>query len=320
MAKRKRLSPANPVFLSEPLARPTSAPPIADVAREVSAHAALEEMAQTLSTARAEGRLVIDLPLADIDLGYLVRDRLAADDEEMQALIDSLRVRGQQTPIEVAPLDGDRYGLISGWRRCRALSQLYGETQEARFATVQALVRQPDQSADAYLAMVEENEIRVGLSFYERAHIAAKTVETRVYSSPKDALQGLFSSASRAKRSKIKSFMTIVEALDGVLRFPHAIGERLGLRLAKALEEDAGFAARLKVALVKAEPVSAEAEQVVIVQALQPQSPPARPVSHTKQVAPGVIFTSGQNSVTLKGAALTEDFQNRLIKWLQSEL
>ena len=52
------------------------------------------------------------------------------------------------------------YGLISGWRRLTALQALHAETGEARFATVQALVRRPETAADAYVTMVEENEIR----------------------------------------------------------------------------------------------------------------------------------------------------------------
>ena len=45
---------------------------------------------------------------------------------------------------------------------------------------------------DAYVAMVEENEIRVGLSFYERARIAAKSVEAGVYPDDRAALRALF--------------------------------------------------------------------------------------------------------------------------------
>lgn len=324
MAKRKRLTPANPVFLSDdaPAPRPTHTAPIADVAGEASARAALQEVTETLTRAREEGRLVLALPLSQIDLGYLVRDRLPVDDEEMTALLDSLRARGQQTPIEVAPLGEGRYGLISGWRRCSALARLHAETGEDRFATVQALVRQPDQSSAAYLAMVEENEIRVGLSFYERARIVARTVENRVYSSQTDALRALFASASRAKRSKIKSFVSIVEALDGSLRFPQAIGERLGLQMAKALDEAPGLAGRLRRALKQAEPDTPEAEQAVISATLKPQKQSLTKTKSASEmaIAPGLVLKSGRGAVMLKGPALDADLQARLVAWLKSEL
>ena len=124
--------------------------------------------------------MVLSLPLADIQLDYLVRDRTLVDDAEMTALMDSLRARGQQTPVEVADLGGGRYGLISGWRRCQALARLAQETGEDRFGTVLALLRRPEDASDAYLAMVEENEIRVGLSYFERARIVAKAAENGV--------------------------------------------------------------------------------------------------------------------------------------------
>ncbi|MFD1810536.1 hypothetical protein ACFSHQ_27630 [Gemmobacter lanyuensis] len=124
--------------------------------------------------------------------------------------------------------------------------------------------------------MVEENEIRVGLSFYERARIALKAVEAGVFPDDRSALRSLFASASRAKRSKIGSFLTLVRALDGALRFPEAIGERLGLQLAQALEADPGLASRLQLAL-QAEIPDAMAEQTLLQRALTPARP--KPVS-----------------------------------------
>ncbi|MCP4212351.1 MAG: ParB N-terminal domain-containing protein, partial [Halieaceae bacterium] len=126
MAKRKRLTPANPVFLGSEASVPRQmhSAPIADVAGEASTRAALDEVSETLTRARSEGRLVIPVSLDQIDHDYLVRDRVAVDDEEMEVLINSLRARGQQAPIEVAPLEAGRFGLISGWRRCTALKRL----------------------------------------------------------------------------------------------------------------------------------------------------------------------------------------------------
>jgi len=95
-----------------------------------------------------------------------------ADTAEMEALKTSLSAHGQRTPIEVEDLgqepDGShRFGLISGWRRLTALKALYAETGEDRFGRVLALLRKPHDRADAYISMVEENEIRAGLSYYD---------------------------------------------------------------------------------------------------------------------------------------------------------
>ena len=266
---RKRLSPPQDTFLgAAPETKSLSGPfgplprtaPIAQIAADSATAAALREVAEELSAARAEGRLIQRLPLAAMEADYLVRDRIASDDAEMQALTASLRARGQQTPIEVVALPQGRYGLISGWRRLQALAALHAETGEARFATVEAVLRRPEAASDAYLAMVEENEIRVGLGHYERARIAARAAEEGVYPSLKEALRHLFQNVSRAKRSKIGSFVTVYRHLDGILHFPAAIPERLGLALAQALEADPALPARIADRL-KPPPRTAEEEQ-----------------------------------------------------------
>lgn len=278
MAKRRRLTPASPSFLgneARPEPRPAagsapSRPPIAQVAGETSAAAALGELSEIVTRARAEGRLIQPLALAEIDAAHLVRDRLETEEEDLQSLMASLRSRGQQTPVEVVDRGEDRtprYGLISGWRRLAALSRLLDE--DPKFGRVLALVRTPGTASDAYVAMVEENEIRVSLSFYERARIVVKALEQGVYDDARTALQTLFANVPRAKRSKIKSFMTVVEALDGTLLYPTAIGERLGLALARALEDNAALGESLRNSLATEPPPTPEAEQARLDQALQ---------------------------------------------------
>ncbi|MGR3436451.1 MAG: ParB/RepB/Spo0J family partition protein [Shimia sp.] len=363
MARRKRLGPiAGPAGAFGDTPRPISTAPIASVAGGAAAASAFEEVAGELSRARAEGRLIQAIPLVAIDRAYLVRDRVVVDEHDMDALRESLRARGQQTPIEVVPLPvvagrpqvtPYRFGLISGWRRMTALAQLHAETGEDRFATVQALVRDPGTAAEAYIAMVEENEIRVGLSYFERARVVLKSVEQKVFPDRKSALAGLFGSASKAKRSKIGSFVPVVDALDGALAFPGALGERLGLRLAKAIEEDPGFAARLRTILPGPD---AEVEQAVLEGALEapgapdavdgvgapggvsapdasrvaPQSPgagearPAAPrTSGTPQpprgeeVAPGLwVRADATGPLTLDGPAVTPELRQAFRDWV----
>jgi ParB family transcriptional regulator, chromosome partitioning protein len=337
MAKRKRLTPANPAYLGaapetkslSPLGPATLRAPIADVASEASATAALAQMSDELTNARSSGRMVATLDLAQIEIDYLVRDRVAADDEEMQTLIASFRDRGQQTPIEVADLGGGSYGLISGWRRCQALARLNREDGGDR--QVLALLRKPEEASDAYLAMVEENEIRVGLSYFERARIAAKAADMGVYDSDKAALLSLFRTASRAKRSKIRSFLPVVRQLDGVLRFPQALGERMGLQLSKRLEEDAAFGPRLQSLLQGAKAFDAQAEQAVITSALAPENESRRAKTKAEraketfyketEIRFGVTFRDygkGQR-VEILGENLTPELRHRLVYWLKSQ-
>ncbi|MCT4682897.1 MAG: ParB N-terminal domain-containing protein [Roseicyclus sp.] len=278
MAKRKRLTPPAPDRFDGPapevksMMRPA---PIAQVAGEASTVSALRELSDLVRSARDEGRLIETLALDAIEAGYLVRDRLLAPmDEDMQALVESLRARGQQTPIDVVDMGGGRYGLISGLRRLTALTRLFSETGDPRFGRIRARIVVPGDAAEAYRAMVEENEIRAGLSLYERARIVAKAVEAGVFPDSRDALLTLYAAASRAKRSKIKSALAVVEALDGALRFPTAHGERLLLDLSRALEGDAGLADRLR-GLLEATPADTpEAEQARLTEALRSVAAP----------------------------------------------
>lgn len=297
MAKRKRLTPANPAFLEPAPEAKSGFPmraPIADVAREASSTAAVEEMAQTLREAREGGRMVISVPLGDIALDYLVRDRVAVPDSEQAALVDSIARRGQQTPVELVDLGPDaapRYGLISGWRRVMALRSLASggagraDAPAGAFAQVLGLLRQPGDASQAYLAMIEENEIRLGLSYYERARIALKSVQQGAFSDVPQALAVLFENASKAKRSKIKSFVTVACTLDGVLRFPTALGERLGLQLAQALEADDTLTYRLLKRIEAGNPVDFEAEQALIRAELAQSKSPAKPADKSPDKA-----------------------------------
>ena len=251
--------------------------PIARVAAEAAGAAALQELTDSVARARETGRLVLDLGLDAIAPDHLTRDRLPAEDEEMGALKESIRRHGQRTPIEVTPLKGTLpYGLISGWRRLVALKALHAETGEARFATVQALLRRPETAADAYVAMVEENEIRVGLSHYERARVAALATARGIFPSEKAALLALFATASRPKRSRIRAFLEIYHALEGSLRFPAHLPERLGLQLVELVRQ--GGRDRIAAALAAADPASPEAElaalQALLAPALERQAGP----------------------------------------------
>src|SRR6056297_998205 len=315
MARRKRLDLPTEPFSAELETKSAFTPrarmPIADVAGDTAGRAALEEVAAEMTAAETEGRVVKKIPIADVEIQHLARDRMVIDGEEMEVLKTSMATRGQQTPIEVVRT-GATYGLISGMRRVAALKAL-GETH------VLALVRRPETAEAAYLAMVEENEIRANLSYYERANIAVMAVRQGVYPTPKRAVSGLFAHTSSAKRSKIAKFITIRESLGQVLTFPAAIPEKLGLALAAAIEADRTVASRISEALRKTPPKDAAAERRNIERALKaPKEPGTKAAPGAREIAPGVLLTAGRGKVALSGPAVDEGFVEALRAWAVS--
>lgn len=299
---------------------PTPVAPIAQQAGDAAGAAALAEMAETLRRARDTGRIVLDLPLDAIAPDHLARDRIPVEDEEMAALRASLRAHGQRAPVEVTPLAGALpYGLISGWRRLAALRTLHAETGEPRFATVQALIRRPQTAQDAYVAMVEENEIRVGLSHYERARVVARATARGVFDSEKRALLALFSTASRAKRSRIRAFLEIYHALDGVLRHPAHLPERLGLRLVEMVR--AGEAELIAQAIARDEPRTPEAELSTLAAVAAPEPAKTARAQPETRILPGVQLRErldGQTlTLRLRGAGVTAELRAEVLALLQ---
>lgn len=339
MAKRKRLSPAAG-FGGDPgteeqmgypfgvaPTREVQTPPVARIAGDAATRAALDELADTLRTAREGGRMIVELPLDAVEVDHLTRDRLHFDAEDMAALKASLRARGQQTPIEVVALAQGRYGLISGARRMAALADLRTETGEARFGQVLALIRPATDAPAAYLAMVEENEIRSPLSFYERARLAEEAARLGLYDSAGAAVKALFVHAPAAKRSKILNFVALHRGLGTALRFPEAIPEKLGLALAKLLETESGAGARLQAALQAAAPQDAAAERAVLETALAgsvakaPDSAPAAsadPVPEAVEIAPGLRLAARPGRALLTGKGVDAALLADLRAWLES--
>ena len=324
---RRRLSPL-PSSDDAPLTRLNPHAPIAAQAASASREGALEEIAAEMEDARSSGRMVLDLAPEIIDIDHLARDRVAVpDDEDLAALKTSIAEHGQRQPIEVTPKDAQgHHGLISGWRRLTALKALHEETGDARFATVRALVRQPRDAGAAYVAMVEENEVRLGLSYYERARVAALAVKRGVFPTEKAALLALYATASRPKRSRIRAFLTIVHALDGVLTFPTALGERLGLKLAEALDtpQRSTIAARLR----RANPATPEAEQALIAKLVAPEPPKTQPKVHETRFGKRLKIRANRKGTTMTvkltgtavDAGLEEALAETLAEWGRARL
>lgn len=102
---------------------------------------------------------------ADLVDSSFVPDRLEDDDEEFRALVEAIRLRGQDSPILVRPHPGapGRYQAVFGHRRLKAARELGRRVK----AVVKAL---PDR--EHVIAQGQENAARADLSFIERAHFA----------------------------------------------------------------------------------------------------------------------------------------------------
>lgn len=324
MARRKRLSPAAALTpeaeTRAPETKSTARPPIASVVADAAAQSGLGEVAAEYAAARADGRLVTLLPLDAIEVDHLVRDRMGTDSGEMDVLVSSIRERGQQTPIEVEDLGNGRYGLISGWRRLEAMKALRRETQAAEYGQIKALIRTLETVSDAYVAMVEENEIRANLSYFERARIAIRAAERGVYPTPQIAVRQLFRHASRAKRSKILSFLKIHNELGEVLRFPTALTERQGLALAKKLEKDPLTGKALRHALDVVNPATPDLEAAMLAEALHRSKAGERvsmALRTTEEVLSGGLkLRVTPNGIEILGKAANKALAEKLKGWL----
>lgn len=346
MAKRKRLTPAaltppppSPAGLetkSVSVRGPGSVTraPIAQVAGDTAARAALEDLASEVTKARVTGRMVQSLPLSEVHADHLLRDRIISDTDEMASLKNSIKARGQQTPIEVVELDGGGYGLISGFRRLTALKELFEDTKNVDFSVIHSLIKPKDSVSDSYVAMVEENEIRADLSLYERARIAVEASKLGVYPTAQHAVQTLFAHASAAKRSKIKSFIPIHEVLGKVLLFPSAIPERLGLALSAALDATGDFGRKLRDNLRNNPSKTIAQERQLLERALQPTKTAGKtrvnvrasdaaskqaPPSHGLEVVSGVMIAEQDGTLVLSGENVTAALRADLVAWLRKQ-
>lgn len=366
MAKRRRLETPSSAdltrieeqFRSETHDRPPlgrSIAPIAQVAAESAAMTSAESVqtrtararteadAQRLAEAEARGLLIVELPLDQIDEGAMVRDRMVMSDEDMQELRLSIAAHGLRLPIEVFQTEAGatpRYGLLSGYRRLQAVRALFDLTQAEKHSHIRALIRPRSESDEAFVAMVEENEVRQELSHFERGRIAVIAANQGAFANTEDAVNKLFATGSKAKRSKVRSFALIFEELGDMLAFPEALTERRGLRLATALR--GGAEARLRQALSVSQPADPDEEWALIEPVLKaaeegPREPSRGGRPRTKPVtahgwvddltirtSSGITIRRSKDGrghlLRLEGRALSDDLMDSLMAEIQSLL
>ena len=290
MAKRRRLeTPSSDdinkleqEFRGETSARnpaPRGLAPIAQIAADSASHAQtgdadaradrakLEADASRLQDAQKQGLLMSEIDVDGIDETAMIRDRTVIGEEEMMELRHSIASHGLRLPIEIFELEqpnvsGQRYGLLSGYRRLMAVRALLDLTEAEKYRRIKAIIRPRTDADSAFISMVEENEVREELSHYERGRIAVIAANQGAFTNTEDAVNRLFGTGSKAKRSKIRSFALVFEELGDMLDFPETLTDKRGMRIAAALRR--GAEARLRQALPDKKPINGEEEWLIM--------------------------------------------------------
>ena len=191
------------------------------------------------------------VPLEAIDPVALPRDRTGLDPEPLAELERSILASGLRQPIEIFPLaapqGAQRFGLLTGLRRLTAFEALHARTGDPRFAAIPAFLRAPAGMAAALAAMVEENEIRAGLSPFERGLTILRARDAGAFPTLDAAVEGLHPHADRMKRARLRTLAQFAETMDGQLTAPETLSQARCLRIARAIE--AGFGEPIRAAL-----------------------------------------------------------------------
>ncbi|OAN90673.1 ParB/RepB/Spo0J family partition protein [Sulfitobacter geojensis] len=228
--------------------------------------------------------LITDLvPLDAIRTDKLTRDRAPGRDVEIDELKRSIQEIGLSNPIRVEQV-GDAFELIQGFRRFTAYRELFEETGDAQFARIPAGINAKGENLlRLYRQMVDENLVRRGVSFGEMAQLAINYRKQAADVEGYDhAVELLFASSGRQKRSYIKHFVRLLSATDGRLAHVDAVPRALGLAVVRRLDEGAEAQNVLNRMLATDEERTAEQEQALLSEFVA-----EAPVGPKKKVKPG---------------------------------
>ncbi|MFG6621466.1 ParB/RepB/Spo0J family partition protein [Sulfitobacter sp. 1A05707] len=223
--------------------------------------------------------LITDLiQTSEVKTTKLTRDRSVNVDTDLAELKESIKAVGLSNPIRVEKtVEG--YELVQGFRRLSAFRQLAEETGDPRYTRIPAaMVPRGEPLVGLYRKMVDENLIRKDLSFGEMAQLAlsyAKDENIPV----EEAVSTLYASALKQKRTYIRQFARVLEALEGAMRHPEAMPRALGLDIYKLIDGQIERAAEIAASLRAMPDRDAEAEITVLRSALAPPKPASARVS-----------------------------------------
>ena len=179
------------------------------------------------------------IPLEEIDPESLPRDRTHVVNAEMAELRLSISRSGLRQPVEVyelpQPRPPVRFGLLSGLRRFTAVETLHQTFPEKGWHDILAFVRPATDLPETLAAMVEENDQRSGLTPWEQGHVAWRAAGMEVFPTIEAAVNGLYPTADRNRRTRLRALARLVEALDGMLTDPERLSLRQCLRIERAI-------------------------------------------------------------------------------------
>ncbi len=229
--------------------------------------------------------LITDLiPVGEVRTDKLTRDRTAGRDDEIDELKSSIRSIGLSNPIRVEKLD-DGYELIQGYRRLTAFRELFEETGDEAYARIPAGINAAGEHLEKlYRRMVDENLVRRGVSFGEMAQLAiAYRCEDPNVESYDHAVEILFASSGRQRRSYIKQFVRLIVQMGDHLQHLEAIPRALGQSLLKRIDEQPDQIRHLAQRLER-EPERGIEDEARILKAFMAEKP-ARPKSSVPKTA-----------------------------------
>lgn len=236
-----------------------------------------DRLAHEYVALKKDGAIVGKVLVNQIHLTKLVRDRSNAVDPELEELKASIRSVGLSNPIHVEEVKPGRFELIQGFRRWSAYKALLAETGEDRFARIPAvLVARGEALENLYRRMVDENLVRKDISFAEMANLAMHFARERQVPVA-DAVDTLFASAGRQKRSYIRHFGELLRRIGRDLNHPEVIPRALGLRVVKSLENDPKLQDRVTHVLRSQPDRQASEELEILGQALVKAVPAGTP-------------------------------------------
>ncbi len=217
-------------------------------AAEAEIRAENDRLAHEYVALKKNGQIVGLVALDQIRTTKLIRDRAAERDPDLDELKASIKAVGLSNPIHVEEVAGG-YELIQGFRRLSAYRELLEETADPTFAQIPASLQARGAQLDhLYRRMVDENLVRRDISFAEMAQLAM-SYASRSDQSVAAAIEALFASAGRQKRSYIRHFAHLLTVLGNDLKHPEAIPRATGLSLVKLLEENTRFAGQVRAVL-----------------------------------------------------------------------
>ncbi|SEA64794.1 ParB/RepB/Spo0J family partition protein [Rubrimonas cliftonensis] len=262
-------------------------------AREAAIRAENDALAAAHVAAKRAGLLLEAVDPDAIDEGWLIRDRAPVRDEDIEALKASIREIGLSNPIRLARIgDGQgaapgprRFALVQGWRRLAAWRELRAEGPG--FERIPAAIGPADREdaaalASAYRRMVDENLMRRDVSFAEMARLARAYADAHLGGDADAAVAELFRSAAPQKRSYIRNFVEVMDAVGDALAHPAALPRAVGVALRNRMREAPETAEAVRIALA-AQPDRSETLEVALLRAV---ADPALPLPTAERPDP----------------------------------